>query len=159
MYGSSFEAATKLQPKLDFDDLSPSLIGQDAVTFDVVESSSPQVADQSAGVQSLIIDQAMKFVEAYRSKTKTSQYPTGEDQDLAVARCLIMDDRYSDLKLIEARTRQSILQRWNEWHHCYINSSRIRTGKTVEYASPDSEANIRAELFQNRILEHSRGIA
>ena len=157
--GCFFQASTKLQPKIVFEDSDPSLIGLEGVRLDVIETSVSLARNSSTPKRSLMIDQVIKFVEMYLSRTTTSSYPTEETHNLAIARCVIMDDRYYERNLNDRFSPQETLQRWIQWHEYLINNSYVTTQNTIVYTSADTKTEFQLRQFETRVFRPLRGRA
>jgi hypothetical protein len=92
-----YEAATELSPLIFESTSSTNVIAIDGLYLDIIETSLPE--SQEAKRKSLDEDMShppgiariVDFKETFTTKMMQRSYPTGEDQTLAFARCLLLD--------------------------------------------------------------------
>lgn len=123
-----FLSATKLPPKVYFENFNTYSVGFDGVCVDMVEISislTEEVLPNSLLAFQRAVESIQLFRNAFSSKTTTSSYPTGEDPQLAFARCLLLDNRLPDswLRLGGRISPEAMLKMWEDWNECLVDNN------------------------------------
>ena len=102
------------------------MIGIEGVRLDILEKSiSPLPEDSSSGMGSRFSENSERvgnFKDAFERKIMAGMYPTGEDPNVAFARCLVFDNRLIDTWISLGRSLlgpDRIFQMWNEYYEPY----------------------------------------
>ncbi|KAH8750940.1 heterokaryon incompatibility protein-domain-containing protein [Hyaloscypha sp. PMI_1271] len=121
-----FLAATKLSPKVYFENSNTYSVGFDGVCADMVEISislTEEIPLDSTLWAQRAVESVQLFRNAFSSRTTTNSYPTGEDPKLAFARCLLLDNRLPDswLRLGRRISPEAMLKMWEGWYECLVD--------------------------------------
>jgi len=122
-----FLSATKLSPKVYFENSNTYSVGFDGVCVDMVDISISLTEislDSTLGAQR-VVKSVQLFRNAFSSRATTNSYPTGEDPKLAFARCMLLDNRLMAGQLILGRTisPEAMLKMWEDWYECLVDNN------------------------------------
>jgi hypothetical protein len=123
-----FLAATKLSPKVYFENSNNYSVGFDGVCVDIVDiliSLTEEIPlDSTLGLQRAV-ESVRLFRNAFSSRATTNSYPTGEDPKLAFARCVLLDNSLVDSQLSLGRiiNPEAMLKMWEDWYECLVDSN------------------------------------
>jgi hypothetical protein len=123
----SFLAATKLSPKVYFENPNTYSVGFDGVCVDIVDisiSPTEEIPLDSTLKFQRKVERVRLFRNAFSSRTTTNSYPTGEDPKLAFARCMLLDnsDLVSQLDLGRIISPEAMLKMWEDWYECFVDN-------------------------------------
>jgi hypothetical protein len=144
-----FTAATELSLRILANTSSTNVIAIDGLYLDIIETALP--ASQEAIQLSLDevishpsgIARVVDFKEIFTTKMMQGSYPTGEDQHLAFARCLLLDNRLvtSRAGLGTSLTTEKMLAMWEETYERFVNvNDALKSIETFNH--PKEEAKI-----------------
>ncbi|PMD57717.1 HET-domain-containing protein [Hyaloscypha bicolor E] len=123
-----FLAATKLSPKVYFENFNTYSVGFDGVCVDIVDISISLTEeiplDSTLGFQRAV-ERVRLFGNAFSSRTTTNSYPMGEDPKLAFARCMLLDNRDTEslIRLGKTISPEAMLKMWEDWYECLVDNN------------------------------------
>jgi hypothetical protein len=151
-----FLAATKLSPKVYFENSNTYSVGFDGVCIDIVDISLSLTEiplNSTLGVQRAV-ESVQLFRNAFSSRTTTNSYPTGEDPKFAFARCMLLDNRFaaSQLRLGRTVSPSAMLKMWEDWYECLVDNN-APSHSNVECSTEALEALEKHAAYTNAILD------
>jgi hypothetical protein len=124
-----FTAATELSPRIFVSASNTNVIAIDGLYLDIIETSLP--ANHEAKYLSLEeviknpsgIARVVDFREIFTTTMMGGSYPTGEDPNLAFARCMLLDNKTPTGRsmLGTSLTTERMLAMWEERYERFVN--------------------------------------
>ena len=156
-----FLAATKLSPKVYFENSNTYSVGFDGVCIDMVEISISLIEEIPLDSE-LVIQRAVESIQLFRnafsSRATTNSYPTGEDPWLAFARCMLLGNRLVDSQRnLGTTSPEAMLKMWEDWYECLVDNN-APSHSNVECSAEAFEALKEKHMaYTNAILTISVG--
>ncbi|PMD25997.1 HET-domain-containing protein [Hyaloscypha hepaticicola] len=156
-----FTAATELSPRIFVSASNTNVIAIDGLYLDIIEMSLP--ANHEAKHLSLDevitppsgIARVVDFREIFTTKMMGGSYPTGEDQKLAFARCMLLDNKSttSHSRLGTNLTTEKMLAMWEERYELFVNvNTASRSAETFNHTE-DGAKDLRTDLYIHALFE------
>lgn len=144
----NYTAATELSPRIFASISNTKVIAIDGLYLDIIETtlpasqeaihfSSDEVIEHPLGIARVV-----DFREIFTTKMMGGSYPTGEDQNLAFARCLLLDNKpaTSRDRLGPSLTTERMLAMWEERYERYVNvNAASRSVETFNHPKEETK--------------------
>ncbi|KAE8451449.1 hypothetical protein EG329_004078 [Mollisiaceae sp. DMI_Dod_QoI] len=154
-----YKAATALPLNICVDPSNPNVIGLEGVCLDSIEVSIPANYKILPYGKFLKLDIAssleriVEFYDIFKSKwIGRSYYPTGEEQKLAFAKCMIRNIKLQNIRVSPGSSLgETFIQLWDE---CYENIARyiVASRSGSESTPADLEEAISAHPYTSAML-------
>jgi hypothetical protein len=155
-----YEAATELSPLIFESTSSTNVIAIDGLYLDIIETSLPE--SQEAKRKSLDEDMShppgiariVDFKETFTTKMMQRSYPTGEDQTLAFARCLLLDNKpASNRSSLGTRlTTEKMLAMWEERYECFVDINAASRSTDTFNQAEEEGLDFRNDPYTDALL-------
>jgi hypothetical protein len=160
-----FTAATELPFRILASTSNTNVIAIDGLYLDIIETALP--ASQEAIQLSLnngighpsSIAMVVDFKETFTSKMTRGAYPTGEDQNLAFARCLLLDNKSytSHTSLGPSLTTKKMLAMWEERYKRFVNVNAASRSAEILNHAKEEELAPRTDEYTAAVLSLVQG--
>jgi hypothetical protein len=160
----AFTAATELSPLVFASTSNTNMIAIDGLYLDIIEMSLPtsqeaiplsldEVITHSSGIARVV-----DFKEIFTSKMKRGSYPTGEDRNIAFARCVLLDNEHGTIRMYldQSVTIERMVAMWEERYERFANiTATLRSTETFNHPK-EEEKDLRTDPYIYALLAAAR---